>query len=249
MKILLPIKCANGSSVFGECLMMDKYGNTYQCIDNAYHPNPGTAATGYDEIERTVDWIFSNIKEVPNSRTIYKYLVQWVRHQVAVELDSDPEAPLEDVLFNVMFCDLYQPCNLCIDEITKAYDECNRYVDTLESYLEIDIESVCEAIVTWLNENFLRIRAGGKLNPQGTDSIYFRISSHGFDWRSNIEDFLWETFKDIESMPKYIWVGHDAETNPPEVTLFEGNAEDLVDNYDGLVAETTHISPKKTKLS
>lgn len=45
-------------------------------------------------------------------------------------------------------------------------------------------------------------------------------------------DFLWDTFKNPDAMPHKIWVGHDAETNPPETVLFEGTPQELFSTYD-----------------
>ena len=94
-------------------------------------------------------------------------------------------------------------------------------------------------ITEFLNENFLRVRAGGKLNPEGADAIYFRISSHGYNWHSVIVDFLWDTFGEPSKMPKRIVVCHDAETNPPEVILFDGTPQELFEQYDDKVFAST----------
>ena len=40
--------------------MLHRNGTVYPCIDNRYHPNPGTEETEYDEIERPVDWLIAN---------------------------------------------------------------------------------------------------------------------------------------------------------------------------------------------
>ena len=40
-------------------------------------------------------------------------------------------------------------------------------------------------------------------------------------------------------MPNYIWVGHDAETNPPEVTLFESSPQDLLEKFDSSIFADT----------
>ena len=208
--------------------MLDKYGNVYPCIDNAYHPNPGTEEDGYSEIERTVDWLYAN-----NINRIKPSLDKWVQYRVAYELDSDPDASFEDVVMNVMYSDLYDPCEATLNAIELAYTE------TLESWLDYDEMLLAKHITEFLNENFLRVRAGGKLNPEGADAIYFRISSHGYNWHNVIVDFLWDTFGEPSKMPKRIWVGHDAETNPPEVTLFDGTPQELFEQYDDKVFAST----------
>jgi len=68
----------------------------------------------------------------------------------------------------------------------------------------------------YLNNHYLRARYGGKLNSEGEDKIYFRISSTGVDWRRIIEDFMWDTYGSVDSMPEYMWIGNDLETKGNE---------------------------------
>lgn len=231
MNILANKSTTNGSQINGECVMIDKYENVYNCIDNAYHPNPGTAADSYSEIERTVDWLFEH-----DIHTALDYLYKWVYARVAHQLSEDIDATFEDVLYDVMFCDAYTPCADTINAVREAYITLRSDADMIERWANIDDTYYAAKITDYLNETFLRVRAGGKLNPQGTNSIYFRISSHGYDWRSVIEDFLWDTFGSPENMPKYVWIGHDEETNPPEVTLYEGSPEDFLEYDHKIVA-------------
>lgn len=193
----------------------------YECIDNAYHPNPGTAATGYDETERTVDWLYAfGFKEVR------PLLDKWVAISAARVLEDDPSLSLKETLAEVMYADLYDPCAPTKRAVRKAYDA---WKATRErpSFSQADLMKVCGEIATFLNESFLRVRLHGKYNPRGEDTVYFRISSHGFDWRAVVEAFLREVFGSAENMPKTVWIGHDAETNPPETVLFEGPPENL----------------------
>lgn len=235
MKILSNKQLKNGSSIHGECVMINKDGSVYPCIDNLYHPNPGTAETEYDEIERTIDWLYMH-----SINSIKSELNRWVAVRVAKILEEDPEASLDEVLLNVMYCDSYDPCQATKDAVGSAYVNC-KDSEILNRYLQYDELNIAKKIVDFLNERFLRVRAGGKLNPEGSDSIYFRISSHDYNWRSVIEDFLWDTFKSIDQMPKYIWIGHDAETNPPEITLFEGTPQDLINDFDSSIFASDDI--------
>jgi len=227
MRIISNKRMRNGSVIRGECLMIDKNGNIYPCIDNLYHPNPGTETDGYSEIERTIDWLYQN-----NIYSIKSYLDRWIARRVSTELQNDSTISVDEVIDNVMFCDLYTPCKQTISSIHSAYKVCMRNNGILEKYLKINELQVAETITLFLNENFLRVRAGGKLNPQGTNSIYFRISSHGYNWYHVISNFLWDIFESPNQMPKYIWIGHDEETNPPEIILFEGSSLELLDKFD-----------------
>lgn len=233
MQIMSNKTLKNGTTIRGECVMIDRNGQVYQCIDNLYHPNPGTKADGYSEIERTIDWLYQN-----NLRSIRPYLDRWIACRVAKELYNQ-DCGLSNIINNVMFCDLYKPCDRTISAIESAYKVCLQNDEMLHKYLQLDELHIAEVITEFLNESFLRVRAGGKLNPQSTNSIYFRISSHDYNWYYVISDFLYDTFNSIDKMPNYIWVGHDAETNPPEVTLFESSPQDLLEKFDSSIFADT----------
>lgn len=222
--IILATTSKNGSPIHGECVMLNRYGEAFECIDNAYHPNPGTEADGYSEIERTIDWLYAN-----NIKAIKPMLDKWIQCRVAYEMDGDPNAPFDDIVMNVMYSDLYDPCDETLKAISKAYK------NPKTEWLDFDEVEISGQIALYLNENFLRVRAGGKLNPEGADAIYFRISSHGYDWHNVITDFLWDTFGEPSKMPKRICVCHDAETNPPEVILFDGTPQELFEKFDDKV--------------
>lgn len=229
MKILKDVKIEGSvdRTLLGECCMLSRYGEVYDCIDNAMHPNPGTEETQYDEIERTIDWILS----IP----FYEMVItctEWIQVKVAKYLKEFPNSTLDEVILNTMYTDLYEPCDACKDIFADIYDLYTSGLQSVDAYANSDDISIARKITTWLNENFLRVRAGGKFNPEGANAIYFRISSHGYDWHRTIVDFLWDTFGDPNKMPNKIWIGHDAETNPPEIVLFDGTPDELFNQYD-----------------
>ncbi|MDY4974313.1 MAG: hypothetical protein SO075_03585, partial [Eubacteriales bacterium] len=198
--------------------------------DNRYHPNPGTEETEYDEIERPVDWLIAN-------GFLSDEIEMWLYARIAALIDEDgydADADMNEIVNSIMYSDSYQVDSKTRQLIGDIYawmgDE-----DNLRNCIDINESQYARDIARFINENFLRIRAGGKLNPDGTNSIYFRISSHGYDWRRNIENFLRDTFDSPDKMPNYIWIGHDAETNPPEVTLFEGTPNDFIEQFDSKV--------------
>lgn len=178
-----------------------------------------------------------------NIRSVKHLLDKWVAIRVAYEVGEvgdDINISYDDTVLNVMYSDLYQPCENTLSAINKAYETCQDS-NSRVAYVYTDEVDVARKITSYLNENFLRVRAGGKLNPQGTNSIYFRISSHGYDWHNVIVDFLWDTFQSPKDMPSTIWIGHDAETNPPETVLFEGTPDELLELYDSTVFASDDI--------
>ena len=234
MKKILCNKAPTGYVIHGECLMLDKYGDVYNCIDNAYHPNPGTAEDDYSEIERVVDWIFEN--DLRGSIETVAY--DWLNVRVAQELYNDIDASFDDLLYNIMYCDTYDPCDktksLILEIMTDMKDDESYAI--IDKWERLDDVKLASRVAYYLNQNFLRVRAGGKFDSIGEDTIYFRISSQGYNWRRVIEDFLWDTFGNINNMPSRIWIGHDAETNPPEITLFDGSPEEFFNEDQKIVA-------------
>lgn len=239
MKKILEGRTGTGFTVNGDSVMIDRYGDVYPTIDNKMHPNPGTEKVGYSEIERTVDWLYRN-----KQKSVYSYLDRWVMTRVA-RLLSEGYTDDEEIVTEVFYSDLYTPSEDSVNSVVRALNTLEESDGLLKSFLEEDELKYARKIASWLNERFLRVRAGGKLNPEGANAIYFRISSHGYDWRYNIENFLWDVFKDLKDMPREINILHDAETNPPEVFLYKGTPEDLFGKYDYKIFESLQVYKKE----
>lgn len=220
----------NGRTIKGNAVMLSKYGDVYNSIDNAYHPNPGTKEDEYSEIERCIDWLIAN-----NLKSIYPEIQDWIAIRVANYLEEEIDIDnidSKDLMDSVLYTDAYKPCFGTVTMVQEAYDYFKENPDMIEKFIEKDELIPAEKIADYINEKFLRVRAGGKLNPNGEDAIYFRISSHGYDWHRTIVDFLWEIYEDPKNMPHRIWIGHDAETNPPETVLFDGTPNELFNDFD-----------------
>ncbi len=240
MKATLIESSYNGSKIKGDAVMLSKYGEIYNTIDNAYHPNPGGKIDGYSEIERCIDWLVAN-----DLLAVKKDILEWMKCRIALVIDED----IEEIIHDVMYDDLYELNEKTRALILEAYNEIVNDDITIDRYIDTNEIDAAEKIATYINETFLRIRAGGKLNPDGSDSIYFRISSHGYDWHRNIVEFLWEVFGDLKKMPHRIVICHDAETNPPEVILFDGTPEDLFEHFDTKKFEAFQRNIQKIKES
>ena len=82
--------------------------------------------------------------------------------------------------------------------ITKITDISEFYnnEDNIEAYLQ-------------LNENFTRVRIGGRYDNNNEDCIYFRISSIGCDWGKNIMSLVFNKFMNRIS---YITIERDLES-------------------------------------
>lgn len=211
-----------------DCVMLSRLGDIYPCIENKFHPHCGNKDLGYPKIYSAVDWMIAN-----RVNRGCKAINDWISQQ----LSSCYEDGLDlELAIEVIFAS--------IDPSARTSEICSQLWKTVDtvSYDISETVKYAELIDAYLNQNFLRVRSGGKLNSGSADSIYFRISSKDYDWRNIIEDFLWDTFKSIDSMPSLIWIGHDEETNPPEIVLFEGSPEDLFGKFDSKVFASTKFN-------
>lgn len=69
-----------------------------------------------------------------------------------------------------------------------------KIADKLRFPVSDSVESLNRRVMERLNEEFLRARLGGLYHTvPGCRDLYFRISSHGFDWSAAITRFLQES--------------------------------------------------------
>ena len=229
---ILKERTGTAYTIHGECCMLSKYGEVFNCIDNAYHPNPGLEEEEYPEIELCIDWL------IRNNLGNMKYITNWIGYRIINAIDEG-ETDINDIAENyVFYSDLSNISKESIDLVKELYEDISND-DELYAYYAEDVNEfeTAKKIVRYINETFTRVRAGGKLNSRGSDEIYFRISSHGYDWSRVFTEFLWDVFKDIKDMPRRIWIGHDLETMGEEKVLFDGTPEELFDKYDNKIME------------
>ena len=124
-----------------------------------------------------------NFKQVFNDNDMYNVIAGW-----AINISR-----------NEVFNDLY---NIFIEGLEKynlnsALDINNYeiYADNVEGYMA-------------LNEDYVRVRVGGRYDNDREDCIYFRISSIGYDWGDNIMDIVFKKFSNIG----YITIERDMES-------------------------------------
>lgn len=214
-------------SFSSDALMLSRYGEVYPGIDNAYHPNPGSKEDGYPEIERVVDWFYQH-----EIKGIYPALKKWIFSRTAKVINDGFEDP-DEIIVEVLCSDIYDPNVRTVAVVEDAINYFKLNKDVFKEFVKDNINQSAEKVATYLNEKFLRVRIGGKLNPQGEDAIYFRISSHGYDWHRCISDFLW----DMKNFPSRMVICHDAETNPPEKILYDGSPREFLEDPDDKVYE------------
>lgn len=107
----------NGSAISGECVMIHRSGKVFPCIDNLYHPNPGTEEDEYSEIERPIDWLIANKLTFP-ARAISR----WIAARMSNIIEDNPGISLADVIPDVMYNDSYTLSQDTKIALSQAYD-------------------------------------------------------------------------------------------------------------------------------
>lgn len=103
---------------------------------------------------------------------------------------------------------------LPIDKFISIHEQCNNYddVDSLYSYIDLSMERLKELqedIKQSLNQQFCRVRYGGRTNSTGefsgpTGSLWFRISSVGFNWVDVIYIFTSNNYRRLKVQSIFI---------------------------------------------
>ena len=219
-------------------VMLSKYGEVYPGVNNLFHPYPGDKKDGYPEIETCINWLCQN----GITSSVSTAITEWLQIKVAEKYQEDPDMSLEDMIEEILFMDLEDVCEDLKHRIHNVYNEtCDLSGDQISDRAGRDPLDPTAYIADFINERFLRIREGGKLDSVGENAIYFRISSHGYDWHRSIVEYLWDTYGSPKKMPRRIWIGHDLESNPPETVLFDGTPEELLEEEDRKIYEDLKV--------
>ena len=209
------------NNLMGRAYMLDKNNNL---IEVKYHPY------GYeDDIEENTSCLYFLYKYDTNNKLkdkikdmIFQYLIYCFNNSIdTIWVDDINDIELDEQTFKQVFedNDIYNTIagwsiginrkevfndlfNIFIEYLKKyhfksAFDisEYEVYIDNIEGYLA-------------LNEDYVRVRVGGRYNNDNEDCIYFRISSIGYDWGDNIMDIVFKKFSNIG----YITVERDMES-------------------------------------
>lgn len=191
----------------------------YAAIDGLYYPN-------CEEIERCIDWIYANnLHEESIGNTVNAWLHARTHVLMNYCFDEMIDISFEEFVKEIMYADAYTPCQRTMEALRilwQNYEGSEYYVDEAAS---------AEAIEMWVNQNFTRVRFGDEYNPEEDDTLYFRISSKGVNWRPAIQQFLINRYGYYGSPnpPKRIWIGLDMVRDLSVTVLFEGTWEELWD--------------------
>ena len=111
------------------------------------------------------------------------------------------------------------------DELVKIHIAANNFndVDTLYEFIDKilieEFDDLCLKIRRSINQQFCRVRIGGKLNSvKGSNSLWVRISSVGFNWRDVIYTFVTDIYRSRRISD--ISICRDPESDNTEVDYF-----------------------------
>ena len=111
------------------------------------------------------------------------------------------------------------------DELVKIHIAANNFndIDTLYEFIDRilieEFDDICLKIRRSINQQFCRVRIGGKLNSvKGSNSLWVRISSVGFNWRDVIYTFVTDIYRSRRISD--ISICRDPESDNTEVDYF-----------------------------
>lgn len=196
-------------NVMGKAFMLDKDNKV---IDVVYHPY------GYEgDIEENTSCVYFLYKY----STSYKNkLIQMLLNYISYCFnESEMSVPkiktgtnefkrFFDYVFEEFSMDSIAAWSFNADVYNDLLNIVNNNVsDTVELMGIYHGEDNVEAYIC-LNENYVRVRVGGRYDDNKEDCVYFRISSVNYDWGDNIIDVVFNKFMNVG----YITIERDMES-------------------------------------
>lgn len=127
------------------------------------------------------------------------------------------------------------PYPLTVEEYLDIHHSMNNYYDVDSLYDFVDevrssVSNLSREIAQSLNQQFCRVRHGGKYNTEkGSSSLWFRISSVGYNWANTI--YVWTANHYRGLKVSSIFICRDAESDGDEIEYFY-KAKDGTEYYD-----------------
>lgn len=174
----------------------------------------------FDEANAASFLIKTNSKDTELAKTV---IDAWIAMMIEDSIGWDES--IEDA-FRREFqnSDFYSEYALTEDEYLKIHEELNNYndVDTLYEYVDAmqpRIETLQEEIKQSLNQQFCRVRFGGRVNSEdGNSTLWFRVSSVGYNWYNTIYTFANSIYRGLHA--NRVSICRDAESDGQDETVF-----------------------------
>lgn len=127
-----------------------------------------------------------------------------------VDFDSDSDS-IDEMILNKVRSTPYQfPFPLSSSKLLEIHHKCNNFTDTGELYDFLDnvrdhLSEIQTNIKQSLNQQFCRVRAGGKYNDESRGrnvqnyTMWFRISSVNYNWANTIYIFVADHYRGLQT--------------------------------------------------
>lgn len=184
--------------------MLRQDGRAFPCTVHLYCMGDDTLDS---EAECAAFLISSNSKDIELAAEI---IDTWIAFMIenAISFDADA-ADIDDAILNKLaslpykfayplnnsaMLDIHHRCNN-YDDIDSLYDFCDRQRDRLDS--------LQKSIKDSINQQFSRVRYGGRLNSYGeyagpSGSIWCRVSSIGYNWANTFYVFIADNYRKMK---------------------------------------------------
>ena len=144
------------------------------------------------------------------------------------EIDSAILSQLSNVPYHFTF-------ELSDDEMLRIHHNQNNFndVDSLYEFADSvrsNLANISDTIKKSLNQQFCRVRYGGQYRTEGSNDLWFRISSTGFNWADVMYEFASKIY--YSYAVDYIYICRDYESDYGEE---EGHPEYFYKASDGTV--------------
>lgn len=186
--------------------MVRRDGSIFPVVQHIYG-NP-------EDVEETLfaaEWLYDRTKRGQTRKDIEAFVRMWGL-QFGEEIDSEERKKrIYQRIEERPYQFITRPFADKIVDIITQWKEYGGHTDEA-----MDINGYCRQVALDLNEEFMRVRFGGKYHTEpGNRKLYFRISSENYNWSRVITEFDNRVCSQLHSEGFIVMVDQEsAEVNP-----------------------------------
>lgn len=186
--------------------MIRRDGSIFPVVQHIYG-NPA-------DVEETLfaaEWLYERTRRRQTRKDIEGFVQMWglqfAKEANSEELKNRIYHRIEERPYQFITC---QFADKIVDIITQ-WKEYGGHMDEV-----MNINGYCRQVALDLNEEFMRVRFGGKYHTEpGNRKLYFRVSSENFNWSRVIREFDNRVCHQLQSEGFIVMVDQEsAEVNP-----------------------------------
>lgn len=151
------------------------------------HPYGNTDIAEIEETLAASEWLYSHTADTSSKKSV---LDLWASYAKYLDPDVTPQEMTDTLKYHLK--------RLPYHIVNPSFIDSLNFVD---AHVYADIAAINFAVNDSLNQEFLRARYGGMYDTSsGSKSMYFRISSTGFNWFPIIWDFVYSSRNQISDV-------------------------------------------------